>query len=57
MNETVKIINQLQMARYMKHGAKPIDIFYDADTDKVIFLFDKKETKPLFEKWIKRELI
>ena len=56
MNDTVKIINQLQMARYMKHGVKPVDMFYDYETDKVIFVYDKEETKPLFDLWIRREL-
>ncbi len=57
MNETVKIVNMLQMAKYMKHDVKPIDMFFDHDTDKVVYVFDKEETKPLFDLWIRRQLV
>lgn len=33
--ETVNILNLQQMKRYVKHGAKPIDISYDNERDRI----------------------
>ena len=54
--KTVKIVNPKQMAKYMKYGVKPLDMFYDANTDRVVYIFDQEKTEPLFEKWRKFEL-
>ena len=46
--EKVNIVNIRQASLYIKHGLKPIDIFY---TDKIVFVFYADETKELFELW------
>ena len=54
--ETVKIINPAQVLKYMKTGIKPIDVFCDYNTDKIVYVFTKQETKELYTKWINYEL-
>lgn len=51
--ETVKIVNINQASKYIQHGIKPIDIYY---TNKLVFLFDKKQTQEVFNKWRKYQL-
>lgn len=53
--ETIKIVNLIQASLYIKHGLKPIDIYW-GHNDRLIFLFKKDETKPLFDLWCKHEL-
>ncbi len=57
----VYIHNYLQAMLYIKHGLKPVDVLYrDAKegypNDKIIFVFDKDKSKPLYEKFKKHEL-
>lgn len=54
--ETVRILNPLQVYKYVKHGVKPIDIVADENTEKVMFIFTKEETRHLYTKWLNREL-
>lgn len=49
----IKIINPKQAMLYMKHGLK-CECYYD--NDKIIYVFNKEETKMLFDLWCKREL-
>ncbi len=51
--ECVKIPNQLQAYKYMANKLMPIDIIY---TDRIIFVFDRAESKSYFDSWCKREL-
>lgn len=53
MSETIKIVNYKQISMYIKHGAKPINIFYDRT---LVFEFDREETRELYDKWCKYEL-
>lgn len=55
-SEFVKVIDQLQVKKYIKHGAKLYDVFYDDGTDRLVYVFGKEETYPLFQKWIRRLL-
>lgn len=55
MNNEIKIPNYLQAKLYMKHGVFPIRCEYGYD-DKIIFVFDKEESKEVYIKWRKREL-
>lgn len=48
MKEVIKIANPKQASLYMKHGLKCTCYW---SVDKVIYEFDKEETKPLFELW------
>lgn len=50
---TVKIVNMKQAGLYIKHGLKPLNIYYDG---KLIIEFDRDESNPLFTKWLKHEL-
>lgn len=52
----VKIMNPLQVKLYIKHGIKPIDMYYNPSTDRVIFIYKTSETKDLYELWKNREL-
>ena len=49
--EEVRIVNYLQSAMYIKHGLQPIRLEYDINTDKIVFIFDRKKSQPLFTKW------
>lgn len=51
--DVVKIVNVKQAGLYIKHGLKPLNIYYDG---KLVIEFDKEESKPLFSKWLNHEL-
>ena len=51
--EKIKIINPKQAGLYMKHG---LECKCYWNIDKIVYEFNKKETKPLFDLWCKREL-
>ena len=53
MKEKIKICNPKQASLYMKHG---LECRCYWSIDKVIYEFDKEETKPLFDLWCKHEL-
>lgn len=53
VNNIVKIINYKQASMYIKHGVKPIDLYY---TDVLVFVFDRDETREVYDKWCKYEL-
>ena len=55
MNDTVKIVNLLQVNRYIKNGAKPIDICI-GNKDILVYVFRKSDTRELYTKWLNREL-
>ena len=54
--ELVHIINPVQAGLYIKHGVKPIDMYWDDESKKLIFMFSKKETKELFALWCDHKL-
>lgn len=56
MNDTVKIVNQKQATLYIKNGLKPLDIYCSNTEDILVYVFDKKKSKPLFDLWCKHEL-
>jgi len=45
---SVKIPNNLQAYKYMINGLKPIDLIY---TDRLVFVFNRTESKVFFDKW------
>lgn len=51
--DSIKIPNHLQVYKYMINNLQPIDLIY---TDRLVFVFDRKESKPYFDKWCKHEL-
>lgn len=52
-SDVVKIIDSKQAMLYMKHGLKCK--CYE-DNDKIIYEFNKEESRPLYTLWLKREL-
>ena len=54
--EIVNILNMKQVHQYIKHGLKPLDVYIDKTTDKMIFVFDRFKSYELYVKWCKREL-
>lgn len=60
VNDAIRIINPLQAATYIMHGAIPLEIYVSKDFTKnkpvIVYLFSKTETKELYSKWCKHEL-
>jgi 23S rRNA-/tRNA-specific pseudouridylate synthase len=50
---TIKIPNQLQSYKYMINKLPLVDIIY---TDRLVFIFNKEQSKSYFDKWCKHEL-
>ena len=53
--ECVRIVDRRQMFLYVKHGAYPKDVYVKGED--MIMVFDKEETKELYEKWRRYELV
>ena len=49
----IKIPNLLQAFKYWINGVSPIDVIY---TDRLVLVFERKNTKNVFDKWCKKEL-
>ena len=49
------ITNAKQAALYMKHGIKLLDALVSKD-DKLVYVFDKLDSRELYQKWIERVL-
>jgi hypothetical protein len=60
-NEVVSIKNPKQYLLYIKNGVYPIDIYTSIDnkTNNTIIemIFIKNETKEVFKKWMRYELV
>ncbi len=55
--ETLKIVNKMQVDKYLKAGVKPMDLFYDYKTNTTVFVYEKNDKlKDLYIKWLNREL-
>ena len=54
--EVVRILNPLQVSKYMLQGVNPLGIFVDEITEKIVFVFKKSETRELYSKWLNREI-
>ena len=50
----VRIADRYQMFLYVKHGVFPKDIY--VENNNMVMVFDKDETKELYEKWRRFEL-
>lgn len=46
--ESIRIPNNLQVYKYLTNGLKAIDVLY---TDRIVFVFNRVESKPYFDKW------
>lgn len=49
--EYIKIKNQFQVKAYLSDGVKPIDVYYDKEIDKIVFIFKKEDTTEVWKKW------
>lgn len=60
LKDVVRVIDQKQMKLYVKHDVYPIDMYTTTDIetgeDKLVMLFSRKESQPLYILWKNREL-
>ena len=60
LKDVVRVIDQKQMKLYIKHEVYPIDMYTTTDIetkeDKLVMLFSRKESQPLYILWKNREL-
>lgn len=49
------IMNAKQTALYMKHGIRLLDVLVSKD-DKLVYVFDKIESRELYRQWMDRVL-
>lgn len=52
----VRIVNPLQVFKYMKNGVEPIMMYPDLATERIVFVFYKENTHDLYKKWLNREI-
>lgn len=51
--EEVRVINIIQAKAYIRNGLQPIRCEVD---DRIVFIFNKEDSKELYQKWKKREI-
>ena len=60
VSEVVRIVNQLQAASYMAHGAELLDIYcsrdYKTHRPMMVYIFNRDATTPLYDAWCKHTL-
>ena len=60
VKDVIRVIDPKQMRLYVKNEVYPIDMYTTTDMetgeDKLVMLFSKKESQPLYILWKKREL-
>ena len=58
--DVVRIVNYRQAAAYIAHEAQLIDIYpstdFKTDTPILVFLFNREDTRELYDKWCRHEL-
>ena len=52
----IKLVNQRQVYLYVKNGLQPIRLESGFD-NKLVYVFSRSLSEPLFEKWRKHELL
>ncbi|MCJ7856698.1 hypothetical protein MUJ63_10420 [Lachnospiraceae bacterium NSJ-143] len=56
----VRVIDQKQQKLYIKHNVYPIDMYtttdIDTSEDKLVMLFSRQKSRPLYVLWKNREL-
>jgi hypothetical protein len=58
--EVCRIVNPKQRDLYIKHKVYPIDIYpslNEKGEDIIVYIFLRKETKELYQKWLNHELV
>ena len=60
LKDVIRVIDPKQMKLYVKNEVYPVDMYTTTDIetgeDKLVMLFSKKESKPLYILWKNREL-
>lgn len=60
LKDIIRVIDPKQQKLYIKHEVYPIDMYTTTDIetgeDKLVMLFSKKESQPLYILWKNREL-
>jgi len=51
---TVRIVNTKQAGKYIYHKVPLIDLYYSVET--LVFVFNRDDTKEVYDKWCKHEL-
>lgn len=54
--ETCRLVNQVQVEKYIKHNVKPIDIEYDPKSRRLVYIFRTEDTKEVWELWKNKTL-
>ena len=54
-DECVFIVNPLQVYKYLINDAVPLDILAGED-NKIVYVYNRKLTHDLYDRWCKREL-
>ena len=53
--ECVYIVNPLQVYKYLLNDLPPLDVLPGED-NKIVFVYNRQESRDLYDKWCKREL-
>nr|DAF26985.1 MAG TPA: hypothetical protein [Caudoviricetes sp.] len=60
LKDVVRIVDPKQQKLYVKHNLYPVDMYVTTDErtkeDKLVMLFSRRESKPLYELWKNHEL-
>ena len=60
LKDVIRVIDPKQMKLYVKNEVYPVDMYTTTDIetgeDKLVMLFSKKESQPLYILWKNREL-
>lgn len=54
MEKYVEIVNVKQAHLYIKNGLNPVQVYWGRD--RVVYLFDRDKSKPLFDLWREHKL-
>lgn len=54
IEDTVRIVNTKQAGLYIKNNIRLIDIFWSKEN--LVFVFDRRESKDVYQKWLNHEL-
>ena len=59
-SDAIRILDPFQAAAYWANGIEPLDIYssrhHETNKPLVVFVFNRKDTKDVFDKWCKHEL-
>lgn len=59
-SKVVRILNQLQACKYIKHNCLPLDIYPSIDfktgQDVLVYIFDREQSRDLYSAWCDHKL-